>query len=33
MKIGDVIRKYRREKGMTQETMASRLGVTTPGGE
>lgn len=30
MKIGDVIRKYRKEAGMTQEEMANRLGVTTP---
>lgn len=30
MKIGEVIRKYRKEKHMTQEEMASRLGVTTP---
>lgn len=30
MRIGDVIRKYRKESGMTQEEMASRLGVTTP---
>ncbi len=30
MKIGDVIRKYRKEAGLTQEEMANRLGVTTP---
>ena len=30
MRIGDVIRKYRKKAGMTQEEMASRLGVTTP---
>lgn len=30
MKIGEVIRKYRKAKQMTQEEMASRLGVTTP---
>lgn len=30
MKIGEVIRKYRKEKHMTQEEMANRLGVTTP---
>ena len=30
MKIGEVIRKYRRELGLTQEEMADRLGVTTP---
>lgn len=30
MKIGEVIRKYRKEKCMTQEEMANRLGVTTP---
>lgn len=30
MKIGEVIRKYRREKGLTQEAMAIRLGVSTP---
>ena len=30
MKIGDVIKKYRRELGLTQEEMANRLGVTTP---
>ncbi len=30
MAIGDVIRKYRRERGMTQEDMATRLGVTAP---
>lgn len=30
MQIGDVIRKYRKERNMTQEEMAYRLGVTTP---
>ncbi len=30
MKIGEVIRKYRKEEGLTQEEMANRLGVTTP---
>ena len=30
MKIGDVIRKYRRQAGITQEEMAKRLGVTAP---
>ncbi|MBO5460777.1 MAG: helix-turn-helix transcriptional regulator [Ruminococcus sp.] len=30
MKIGKVIRKYRKEKNMTQEEMATRLGVTAP---
>lgn len=30
MKIGDVIRKYRKEAGLTQEEMAGRLGVTAP---
>lgn len=30
MKIGGVIRKYRKEIGITQEEMANRLGVTTP---
>lgn len=30
MTIGDVIKKYRKNKGMTQEEMASRLGVTAP---
>lgn len=30
MMIGDVIRKYRKEAGMTQEEMALRLGVTAP---
>ncbi|MGN0408468.1 MAG: helix-turn-helix domain-containing protein [Bacteroides sp.] len=30
MKIGQVIRKYRKELGMTQEEMAGKLGVTTP---
>lgn len=30
MKIGEVIRKYRKAKELTQEEMASRLGVTAP---
>lgn len=30
MQIGQVIRKYRKEKGFTQEEMAGRLGVTAP---
>ena len=30
MQIGKTIRKYRKEKGITQEEMAIRLGVTTP---
>ena len=30
MNIGEVIRKYRKEAGITQEEMAKRLGVTTP---
>ena len=30
MEIGQVIRKYRKEKDMTQEEMARRLGVTAP---
>ena len=30
MKLNDVIRKYRKEKGLTQEEMATRLGVTAP---
>ncbi|MEX1308620.1 MAG: helix-turn-helix transcriptional regulator [Eubacteriales bacterium] len=30
MKMGDVIRKHRKNKNMTQETMAARLGVTAP---
>lgn len=30
MAIGDVIRKYRKNKGMTQEEMAACLGITTP---
>ena len=30
MKIGEVIRKYRKAKQITQEEMANRLGVTTP---
>ena len=30
MQIGKVIRTYRKQKGLTQEEMANRLGVTTP---
>lgn len=30
MQIGEVIRKYRKSKNMTQEEMADRLGVTAP---
>lgn len=30
MQIGEVIRKYRKKKNMTQEEMANRLGVTAP---
>lgn len=30
MTIGEVIRKYRKESGLTQEEMAGRLGVSTP---
>ena len=30
MNIAAVIRKYRKEAGLTQEEMANRLGVTTP---
>lgn len=30
MSIGEVIRKYRKEEGLTQEEMADRLGVTPP---
>ena len=30
MDVGVVIKKYRKEAGMTQEEMANRLGVTTP---
>ena len=30
MQIGEVIRKYRKDKNMTQEEMANRLGVTAP---
>ena len=30
MQIGDVIRKYRKDKKLTQEEMARRLGVTAP---
>lgn len=30
MQIGEVIRKYRKERNLTQEEMAYRLGVTTP---
>ena len=30
MTVGNVIKKYRKNKGMTQEEMAARLGVTAP---
>ena len=30
MKMGETIRKYRKEQNMTQEEMANRLGVTPP---
>ena len=30
MQLGKTIRKYRKEKGLTQEEMANRLGVSTP---
>lgn len=30
MEIGEVIRTYRKKKGLTQEEMAGRLGVTAP---
>ena len=30
MNIAEVIRKYRKEAGLTQEELANRLGVTTP---
>lgn len=30
MQIGEIIRKYRKERNLTQEEMASRLGVTAP---
>ena len=30
MQMGEIIRKYRKEKNMTQEEMANRLGVTAP---
>ena len=30
MQIGEVIRKYRKRKNMTQEEIANRLGVTAP---
>ena len=30
MQIGETIRKYRKERNMTQEEMAKRLGVTPP---
>lgn len=30
MQIDEVIRKYRKNKNMTQEEMANRLGVTAP---
>ena len=30
MQINEIIRKYRKEKNLTQEEMANRLGVTAP---
>ena len=30
MQLGEVIRKYRKIKNMTQEEMATRLGITAP---
>ena len=30
MQLGQVIRKYRKNKNMTQEEMGGRLGVTAP---
>lgn len=30
MRVGNVIRKYRKDKNLTQEEMAKRLGVTAP---
>ena len=30
MQLGQVIRKYRKNKNMTQEEIAGRLGVTAP---
>ena len=30
MKTGEVIRRYRKQKNLTQEEMAARLGVTAP---
>ena len=30
MDIGSIIKKYRKNIGLTQEEMANRLGVTTP---
>jgi len=30
MQIGEVIRKYRKSRNMTQEEVANRLGVTAP---
>jgi transcriptional regulator with XRE-family HTH domain len=30
MQIGEVIRKYRKERNLTQEEMVNRLGVTAP---
>ena len=30
MNIGSVIKKYRKDIGLTQEEMANRLGVTAP---
>lgn len=30
MNIGETIRKYRKDRNLTQEEMANRLGVTAP---
>ena len=30
MKMNEVIRKYRKERGLTQEQVAGHLGVSTP---
>jgi transcriptional regulator with XRE-family HTH domain len=30
MQVGNIIRKYRKDKNLTQEEMAKRLGVTAP---
>lgn len=30
MEMGEVIRQYRKKKGLTQEELAKRLGVTAP---